>query len=171
MHAPPPLRIDLAPSRIAAILIALSFGATAALVASLPLPSPLTITTILAIASYCGHELATARQWPRRAIVGFVLRADRTLTLLLRDGRTALCRVEPSSYVGARLTTLVWREIGKRKSRSLVVLPDMLDGEAFRQLRVLLRYGSSGEVAGAPARQARASTIAALSPLGWPRRR
>jgi hypothetical protein len=171
MHAPPPLRIDLAPSRTSAVLIGLSCVATAALVAWLPLPWELRVATILAIGINGGRALATALQWPQRATVGFVLRADRTLTLLLRDGRTAFGCVQPASYVGACLTTVVWREPGRRIPRALLILPDMLDGEAFRQLRVLLRYGRSDEVAGVPASQARASTIVALSPLRWPQRR
>jgi len=34
------------------------------------------------------------------------------------------------------------------------IVPDMLDGDDFRRLRVLLRYGSSEDSAGAPASHA-----------------
>lgn len=150
-------------------MITLAFGATATLAACLPLPWWLRALAVLAIAAWAVHACALALRRSRRAVTVVILRADRTVTLLQRDGRAAHGRVESSSFVGARLATLVWREPGRwRRSRALPIVADMLDAEAFRQLRVLLRYGRSGEVADRPASQARASTSAALSSLGWP---
>jgi hypothetical protein len=62
--------------------------------------------------------------------------------------------VRASSYVGARITTIVWRPDGAWRSRAEFILPDMLPAGDFRQLRVLMRYGRSDAAQGAPASHA-----------------
>ena len=51
--------------------------------------------------------------------------------------------IQPQSYVGARLTTLVIRPDGALRSRALAVWPDTMSADEFRHLRVLLRHGDS----------------------------
>jgi hypothetical protein len=62
--------------------------------------------------------------------------------------------VRAATYVGAWVTTIVWRPDGARWSRAILVLPDMLPAEDFRRLRVMLRYARSGDAQEAPASQA-----------------
>ena len=64
------------------------------------------------------------------------------------DGCSCEGTILDASYVGARLTTIVWRadadRAGWRRLRpaqTIVVLPDTLPGDDFRRLRVVLRYG------------------------------
>lgn len=45
------------------------------------------------------------------------------------------------SYVGPRLTTIVWRPDGARRVKTLVVMADTFAADDFRRLRVALRYG------------------------------
>ena len=71
----------------------------------------------------------------------------------LADGRILAGHVRSSSYVSARLTTIVWRADGERRLRSILILPDMVSADAFRRLRVMLRYARSGEVEAAPESQ------------------
>ena len=57
-------------------------------------------------------------------------------------------RILDDSYVGARLTTIVWRPDGAplvMPVRAIVILPDTLAADDFRRLRVLLRYGQPGD--------------------------
>jgi hypothetical protein len=70
------------------------------------------------------------------------------------DGRLVAGHVRAATYVGAWITTIVWRPDGSRLSRTILVLPDMLPDEDFRRLRVMLRYARSGEVQDVPASQA-----------------
>jgi hypothetical protein len=52
--------------------------------------------------------------------------------------------VDPSSYVGAALTTLVWRVNGApwwRSPEVILILPDVVPADDFRRLRIFLRYG------------------------------
>ena len=51
-----------------------------------------------------------------------------------------------ASYAGAALTTIVWRRDADpwwRPVSAMLVLPDMLDAETFRRLRVWMRYGQA----------------------------
>jgi hypothetical protein len=86
--------------------------------------------------------------------VALWLTGDRTIVVRRGDGRLVAGHVRSSSYVGARITTLVWRPDGAWGSRVELILPDMLQPDDFRQLRVLLRYGRSEAAHGAPASQA-----------------
>ncbi len=43
-------------------------------------------------------------------------------------------------YVGNHFVTLVWREEGSGAKGTAILLPDMMDNDEWRKLRVLLRY-------------------------------
>lgn len=83
---------------------------------------------------------------------------DRRITTSSRDGRSHDGVVLDDSYVGAWVTTIVWRRDGASRlapAESILILPDTLPVDEFRRLRVLLRYGrptidedTSGRVAG-----------------------
>ncbi len=54
------------------------------------------------------------------------------------DGEECAAELQPNSYIHPRLSVLNFRnEYGKRQS--LIVLPDGIDGESFRRLRVRLK--------------------------------
>ncbi len=114
----------------------------AALIVALPLPlwgSAAGLITILCVAAR-GFWRCTGRGVPALLFVG----ADRRLTVAARDGQTRDGAIEDDSYVGAMLTTIVWRPDGLawwRRAPSILILPDMLPADDFRRLRVLLRYG------------------------------
>jgi hypothetical protein len=67
--------------------------------------------------------------------------------LIERTGRHIEGIVQPDSYVGALLTTLVVRPEGKRRLRTLTILPDMLPADDLRRLRLLLRLGHAATTA------------------------
>jgi len=69
------------------------------------------------------------------------------------DGRLIAGHVRSATYVGALVTTIVWRADGARWSRTVLVVPDMLAAEDFRRLRVMLRYARNAAVQGLPASQ------------------
>ncbi len=162
------LHLELRPSRRLRSSLVGSFAATAACAACLPLPWAIRlvlILTVLLVALRAVHR-TLGRGLPALVHLG----ADRRLTVTGQDGRSTSGVVRTESYVGPRLTIVVWRADARpgrwcRKSATLLVLPDMLPPEEFRQLRVLLRYGraqaaaraTSGATAGRPASQAAAS--------------
>jgi hypothetical protein len=148
MKAARTLRLSLGPSRMASALIRVACLATCTLVAWLPGAAALRGVSVIGIGAYA---ILTLRQWATRsasrAIVGIELDADRAVRLIERTGRHIEGIVQPDSYVGAWLTTLVVRPDGKRRLRTLAILPDMLPAEDFRRLRLLLRLGHAATTA------------------------
>jgi hypothetical protein len=148
MKATPALRISLGPSRSASTLICVASLATAALVAWLPGAAALRGMVVIGIGAYA---ILTVRHWATRsasrAIIGIELDADRAVRLTERTGRRIEGVVQPDSYVGASLTTLVVRPDGKRHLRTVAILPDMLPADDFRRLRLLLRLGHGSTTA------------------------
>jgi hypothetical protein len=118
--------------------------ASAALLAFAPGPAPLRAAAVVAIGA---HAVWTLRSWAlrtmRAAIVEIEVSADGRAVLFQRDGRRREGRVQPASYVGQWLTTVVVRPEGAQLSRAVAILPDMLPAEDLRQLRVLLRVAGT----------------------------
>jgi hypothetical protein len=142
MKATPALRILLGPSRSASALICVAYLATAALVAWLPGAAALHGALVIGIGAYAVLTMRhSATRSASRAIIGIELDADRAVRLTERSGRRIEGVVQPDSYVGALLTTLVVRPDGKRRLRTIAILPDMLPADDFRRLRLLLRLG------------------------------
>jgi hypothetical protein len=124
---------DLAASRRATLFVAAAAGATLALLAFLPGPVVLRGLSALWCAGIAAHALANIRR----------VRAVRV------DGRRISVDGVPGdvvdgSFVARWLTIVHWRPLGARFTRTLLVLPDMLDPDSFRALRVILRWGKAG---------------------------
>jgi hypothetical protein len=154
-----PLRIDLDISRRQRAALVLGGLATAGMALAVPLPTGVLPFLLLWIGAVC------ARAWQHLPPAALVVRLDATLVLLWRNGTAVNATLCNGGYLGAALTTILWKEEGRRRRQTLLVTPDMLCADAFRQLRTHLRYASSGVDQDAPASQACASTSAALSVL------
>lgn len=141
MKSTPVLRVTLRSSRLEALLLAVGTVVTAALLSLLPGEVWLRCGAIV-IAGACGiHGLRRAGTiGTRRWIESIELGADRRAVVTDRSG----CRIEgviqPESYVGAMLATLVLRPDGARRSRALAIWPDAIATDDFRRLRVMLRH-------------------------------
>src|SRR5215470_2181096 len=146
MKTPPPLRLELKPSRLAAKLLAAGVVATALLIAWLPGEWWWRAAVAVAIGAY-GVWMVRSRAYAAlpRSIVALEVGADLRAIFIERSGRRIDGTVQPDSYVGAMLTTIVLRPTGAYQSRAIAILPDMLGAEDFRKLRVLLRLGRSPE--------------------------
>ena len=144
MHWPPPVRVVLASSRRALILITLLAAGTCGVIGMLPLdPMALALATLAVVVWAIDRINVVAFRHGRRAVRRFELRGDLTVIVVTGDGTACAGRVHRDTYVGARLSTLVWRPFGRWRSRAILLLPDMLPANDFRRLRVLLRYGRS----------------------------
>ena len=142
MKPPPRLRLEPRPSRIACAAIAAASAVLSALMLILPLDTGATAAALIAIVGVAGRGFwrCTGRGVPAILHVGH----DRRITATARDGRSRDGTILDDSYVGARLTTIVWRPDGAPRwalARSVLILPDTLPTGEFRRLRVLLRYG------------------------------
>ena len=155
MRLPPAVRVTLQPSRRAVAWVVGMALCTCGVVATLPIDPVVVGLVVIAILVWAGDRVVVValRRGPR-ASVALWLTGDRTIVVRRGDGRLVAGHVRSSSYVGARITTLVWLPDGAWRARAELILPDMLQPDDFRQLRVLLRYGRSEAAHGAPASQA-----------------
>lgn len=143
------LRLTLRPSRIGCTAVWIGCVLASALLAMLPLPPvgyvPCGLVILAVLVS--GLWRCTGRGLPALLHVGI----DRRITVTACDGRSRAGAILDDSYVGAWLTTIVWRWDDSpwwHVANAIVVLPDMLPRDSFRRLRVVLRYGRPA-VAGA----------------------
>ena len=136
-----PARLLLHPrfSRRAVTLIVVTHAMTAALLMWLPLSINLRLAGSAVIACGCGVALrnVVGRASPASLQVGI----DRRIRVTTRDGREREGEALGDSYVGSRLTTIVWRPDGAWVARTVLILSDTLPTDNFRQLRIVLRYG------------------------------
>lgn len=155
MRMPPSVHVILAPSRIAGAGIGLLAVATVALILAMPLPTVLQMALIAAVVAWAGWSFRIdALHRGRFAVSELRLAPDLILVACMGDGRLVAGHVRSATYVGAWVTTIVWRPDGRRWSWTVLVLPDMMPAEDFRRLRVMLRYARSGDVQEAPASHA-----------------
>lgn len=154
MRLPESVFVEFAPSRAAGAAIGLLGAATTAVILTLPIVPWQQALAILAVAgwTFCAWRTHALRRG-RTACVAMRLAPNRLVAVTLADGRVLAGYVRRSSYVSARLTTIVWCADGERRSRSILILPDMVSADAFRRLRVMLRYARNGDVDAAPASQ------------------
>jgi hypothetical protein len=149
------IRVRPVRSRHAALLITGLATFACAVVATLPLGA---ITTGLAwagILTWMGNRMyVVALRRGGRAVREVVLQGDLRIAVTTGAGAAADGHVRPETYVGARITSIVWRPDGARFSQAILLLPDMLPHDDFRRLRVLLRYGRSDVTQADPASHA-----------------
>ena len=118
-----------------------STAATLAFIAILPVAPLVKVFTVLA-AGLSAVDAFGAIAWHRgpRSVRAFALR-EREIEVEEAGGRTIEGGVRDGSVVSPWLTIVRWRPRGARRDRTIVVLPDMLDAEAFRAVRVALKAG------------------------------
>lgn len=135
-------QFKLQPSRyLAAVLVVVHGSALAVL---FPLTLPVWAKTALAIVilfSLAYHLRRDALLSSRIAVMALLLEEEQAV-LTLRGGDQLAGQVLCNTLVTPFITVLNVRPQGARLARSVVILPDSLDAETFRQLRVRLKWGS-----------------------------
>lgn len=136
-----PIRLDFKPSRLlVGILAAVGTGACTIIIC-MPLDSllkaALCLAVLLATSYHIADKALLRMPW---SCTGLVLDTKGELNVSTRAGDEHKITVLGSSFVASYLTVLNYRVSGKYWQRSLVILPDHVDADAFRQLRVWLRW-------------------------------
>lgn len=135
-----PLDLRLAPSlRLAALLVALhALGAAAMALSDLPWALKAALAALLAASL---TSALRTHVWPRGAgaIVALRVSGDRTAVVLTRSGELIPGDVLPESLVHP--AAVILRLATERGARTAIIFPDAVDADAFRRLRVLLRWG------------------------------
>jgi toxin CptA len=142
------LRVWLRPSRTLAVAILLAhLAAAAAAVVALPGAAAAIVGAGVAL-SAVGH-LREALQRAPQAVAGLEFAADGRVAVAGPSGDWLTARLRSAAVPVPWLAVVTLRD-ARGQRRAAVVLPDALEREAFRRLRVWLRWGI-GSPAGADA--------------------
>ena len=155
MRVPPTVHVVLRPSRLVAAALGIAATACISLVFLLPLNSWQQAGLVAGLVAWALSVFRReALHHGRHAVSEVRVASDLILVACMGDGRLIAGHVRSSTYVGAWLTSIVWRPDGGRFSQCVLVLPDMLPEDDFRRLRVMLRHARKAVADGIPASQA-----------------
>lgn len=141
--------VEILPSRFLALILFAAHG-LALLAVFTALPAWAAAACVLPLgASLAYYLLRDAGLRLGASCIGLASEGE-GMTIQLRNGVRLPCVVLKDSVVTPLLTVLRLRPEGLRMARSVVILPDSMDTESFRALRVWLKWG--GAAAGSPDR-------------------
>ncbi|PXW88193.1 toxin CptA [Nitrosomonas sp. Nm84] len=124
-----------------AALLSLAHSAAAGLLWPLALPWGIKAMIMVALAISLVHYMRQdALLSANNAVIAFVLSNEMHCTLTTRSGESIICHLLGNTFVAPYLIVLNLKPVGKFFVRSVVILPDGIDAEEFRQLRVWLRW-------------------------------
>lgn len=135
------LSIHRKPSLRLAIILSVAHLVATGLLWSLALPFGIKAIIVVMLAfSLIYYVRQDALLTANNAVVAFELSDDMHCKLVTRSGESTVCDLSGSTFVAPYLTVLNLKPAGKFFTRSVVILPDGIDVEEFRRLRVLLRW-------------------------------
>lgn len=142
-----PIRLDFKPSRLLGGVLAMAGTGTCAILILMPIDSTLKLIFGLMILLATGYHLLDKSllrlPW---SCTGLVLNTQGELTVSTRTDAEQKITVLPSSFIASYLTVLNYQVEGRYRRRSILLLSDNVDADAFRQLRVWLRWGRQTSV-------------------------
>lgn len=142
-----PLRLVFRPSRRLVGLIAFTHLGAAILLSQLQWPLWLLLCAVLLILVHGVRALRRQALFNARGAVRGLLRDGSGNWRLLTDSRERPVTLDHDAYIHRQLVVLAFAEQGKWATEVVTVLPDMLDADQFRRLRVCLRYPTGGPAA------------------------
>ena len=135
------LNIRLKPSGYLTLLLSAVHAIAIGLFLILPLPIWLKVAATLALCTSLVFYLRrNARLAAPNSIIALELEEDCTCAIETRSGGRVDCILLPTSYVSASLTILNVKASDELLARHVVILPDAINSEDFRKLRVFLRW-------------------------------
>ena len=138
--------IPVKPSVQLALALSAAHVVAVALVwlAGIPVPGK-AVATLAAGASLVYFMARYATLHDPRAVVALECRDTGEIGLRYRRGDWAECALLGSTFVSAALTIVRVRPQGGWRARQIVLVADNVDPEAFRRLRVWLRWKATGD--------------------------
>ena len=135
------LKIDIKASGVLAAILGSVHIFSLVLLWAVPLPfwAKLVFSAILmgsAIYSIKRNALLAFQ----KSIIALQLHSDCKCEIQKREGGWVEAELLGTSFVAPYLTLLNFKLPGKRFTQHIVILPDAVDSELFRQLRVLLKW-------------------------------
>jgi hypothetical protein len=133
-----PLRLEPGVSRRLGIYLVLSHGAALAVLPFCGLPPlPVAALALSVVSSWLRTRRREVQRCDSESIESLVWEEGNRWRLILRSGRETGAILRPFVFMQPWLVILHFRRDDGRTAR-LVLLPDMLDRETFRRLRVRL---------------------------------
>lgn len=133
-------QFKLRPSRYLAAVLVAAHGAALAVLVPLILPvwakAALSIVILFSLAYHLHRDALLSS---KIAVMALMLEEEQAV-LTLRGGDQLIGQVLRDSLVTPYITVLNVLPQGARLARSVVILPDSLDAESFRRLRVWLKW-------------------------------
>ena len=140
--------IKLRPSLWLAGMLTAMHGITSALIWLLPLDLWLKIAAVLLIlTSLIYHVRRDAMRTSRNAILALKISPECRCNAQVWSGDWFEAQLLSTSFVSPYLTILNLRLDHARLVKHVVILPDAIEAEQFRELRVLLRWRCGKELA------------------------
>lgn len=137
-----PVEVTLRLSRLLAAWLAGLHAAVLGLTLVMPLPWSVRLALVLALTASLAYHLAQhALRCLPGSVTGLKLAADGTFSIRFGAAEWMPVEVLGTSFVKPELTVLHLRMEGRRLVNYVVVVPDALDAEIFRALRVWLLWG------------------------------
>ncbi|MBI4192024.1 MAG: hypothetical protein HY525_15970 [Betaproteobacteria bacterium] len=135
------LKITLRASWMLAAILAAAHGAAIAMVIAVDMPPWLKLIALAALAlDLLFYARRTALLLTPESVAAIEISSDNVLSIQTRRGGWTECEVLGSTYVSSFLTVLNLRRLDNRNRKSVAILPDAIDAEDFRKLRVWLRW-------------------------------
>lgn len=135
------LLIRLQPSYYLAALLGLTHAAAGLVLWPLALPpgvkAAIAILLIVSLIYYLRKDaLLTAHD----AVVALTLTEEMSCILIARSGQSMTCNLSDNTFVAPYLTVINLQPVEQFFMRSVVILPDSIDAEEFRRLRIWLQW-------------------------------
>lgn len=121
-------------SRAAAAFVVAAALATGAIAALMPWSVALRVALEAFVAAYAAHALGRLG-----AVRAVYVHLDGHVRIEWSNGGTGEGSLAAGGFVAPWLVCVRWRPHAAWFDRTVLVLPDMLSGDAFRRLRVVLR--------------------------------
>ncbi|WMJ07360.1 protein YgfX [Nitrosomonas sp. sh817] len=129
------------PSYLLAAILIIAHTATACVLWTLALSWILkSMTIILIIISLIHYVRKDALLMANNAVTELVLTENSQCVATMRSNKKIVCNILNNSFVSPYLSVLILQPEGNFFTDSITILPDGIDDEAFRQLRVWLRW-------------------------------
>lgn len=141
------LKIEIHPSRHLAILLGIAHTAAAGISLVVDMPTPARLLLMLGIAASFVHALyGPALLRAGGSIIAVELGEGGKLSVRTRRGGWHAATLRDSSFVASYLAVLNLKLEKAYFAHHVVIMPDSMDAEDFRRLRVWLRWRKAAAV-------------------------
>lgn len=145
-------RIAVSPSVLLAIAVCIAHLLAAGLFWLLPIPAlGKSVFTLLIAVSLVFLLARDAALHAANAVIALEIKGDGAISFQTRSGAWFDCTLLGSSYVSPRLTILNLRLGRGKRTRRVIIVPDNVDSNDFRILRMWLRWRQAGGSGAVPA--------------------